>query len=279
MNWYKKAQIENLSQFELSKMIRELIPQYKKFLDKEWDKTLTHEEKELMKRIGNKMDSLGDLRKQKIEQQQEISEQAIQRGDPHEVLSRNFINYHNTGNIQENAYKQYETKEGISWLGTPEKYPILLSKKEIENEIIFFRKKDEKLKYTQKDPKDLTGWEFLRDEKKDLIYMSDEQIKEKELPATETSIVAFNSSGEPIGWVSNEFGADGVWVIKEYQGKGIGTDLLYEFRKQFKPGRKIGQMTGSGVNMTRSYHKKLVEEALRKGKNVPMETLQEYELV
>ena len=45
MNWYKKAQIENLSQFELSKMIRELIPQYRSLLDKEWNKTLTPEEK------------------------------------------------------------------------------------------------------------------------------------------------------------------------------------------------------------------------------------------
>lgn len=277
MNWYKIAQSENLSQFELSKIIEELIPQYRELWEKEWNKTITSEEKKILKQIGNKMDYLGNLRTQKIEQQRGFSEQAIQAGDPHKVLSRNFIDYHNTGNIQEDAYDIYKTKEGISWLGSPDKYPILIKKEIYNGEIIEFRKKGEKLKYVQPDPNN--EYEHLRDEKGNLIYMNDEQMKEKGVPLYETSITAFNSNGEPIGWVSNEWGTDGVWVIEEYQGKGIGTNLLYEHRKQFKPGRKIGQMTGAGHNMTRSYHKKLVEEALREGKNIPMETLQEYELV
>tara|TARA_Y100000310_G_scaffold180635_1_gene180552 strand:+ start:13366 stop:13878 length:513 start_codon:yes stop_codon:yes gene_type:complete len=169
----------------------------------------------------------------------------------------------------------YEDEKGVSWLGEKEKYPILVKKEDYGGEEIEFRKKDEEVFYTKTDENN----EIVRDEKGMATYLSKEEMQEKGLPSTSTSITAFNSKGTPIGWASSEFGADGVWVIKDYQGKGIGTDLLYEFRKQYKPKRRIGQMTGSGQKMTRSYHKKLVEEALREGKNVPQEVLEEYELV
>lgn len=279
MNWYKIAQYEDLNQFELVKMIQELNPIYMELLDKEWKKTISPEEENYMKQVGKKLDLLGNIKRKKIEEQREPSKKLIEEGKSHEVLPMNFLDYHHTGDIQENAYKQYGTKEGVSWLGSSEKYPSIIKKENYNGEEIEFRKKEEKLRYTQPDPADPTGWDFLRDEKGNLIYMTDEQIKEKGIPLYETSIVAFNSDKEPIGWVSNEFGADGVWVIGEYQGRGIGTDLLYEFRKQFKPGRRMGQMTGSGRNLNRSYHKKLVEEALREGKQIPEETLQHYELV
>jgi GNAT superfamily N-acetyltransferase len=279
MNWYKKAQYEDLNQLELVKMIQKLNPIYLELLDKKWKNNLSPEEEVSMDQIGNKLDLLGNIKRKKIEEQREPSKNLIEEGKPHEVLPMNFMDYHRTGGIEENAYKQYETKEGISWLGPIEKYPKLIKKEDYKGEEIEFRSKEEKLKYTQKDPADQTGWDFLKDEQGELIYMSDEQMREKGIPLYSTDITAFNSAGEPIGWVSNEFGADGVWVVKEYQGRGIGTDLLHEFRKQFKPERRIGQMTGSGQNMTRSYHKKLVEEALKEGKEIPMETLQHYELV
>ena len=278
-NWYKKAQYENLNQWELVKMIQKINPIYLELLDKKWGKTISPEEEIYMEQVGNKLNLLGNIKSKKIEEKKEPSRKLIEEGKPHEVLPMNFMDYHNTGGIEESAYKQYGTKEGVSWLGKPEKYPKLIKRKDYQGEEIEFRNKEEKLQYTQNDPADPTGFDHLRDEQGELIYMSDEQMEEKGVPLYETSITAFNSTGEPIGWVSNEFGADGVWVIKEYQGKGIGTDLLYEFRKQFKSERRIGQMTGSGQNMTRAYHKKLVEEALREGKEVPMETLQHYELV
>jgi len=277
VNWYKKAQFENLSIGEISKQYDILQEKYLKFLYKE--KPLPEKERIEMEETGNLLNQAGEIYKEHLNTQRPFAEQLIQKGEAYKVNPHLFTEYHNTGNISQGAYDDYKTKKGIEWLGSPDKYPIVVNKNNYNGEIIEFRKKDEKLRYTQKDPKDPTGWDFLRDENRDLIYMSDEQMKEQGLPLYETMITAFNSNGEPIGWVSNEFGADGVWVVEEYQGKGIGTDLLHEFRKQFKPGRKIGQMTNSGRNMTRSYHKKLVQEALKEGKDIPMEILQEYELV
>ena len=145
MNWYKTAQYENLSQLELSKMIKELIPQFRELWDKEWNKTISPEEKITLKQIGDKMDYMGNLRTQKIEQQREFSEQSIKEDRAHEVLPRNFIDYHNTGTITEDAYDIYKTKKGVSWLGVPNKYPILIKKEIYGEELIEFRKKDEKL--------------------------------------------------------------------------------------------------------------------------------------
>ena len=298
MNWYKKAnfylknmesqdkivdeikpQYERYSQYELTMMIKPLIPIYRNFLDKQYDKIITPEEEKKMIEIGAQIDAMNQVRREKVHLAREQSKKDIQLGKSYKVSPFNFIDYHRTGGISESAYEMYEDKKGVSWLGTPEKYPIIVKKKEYGGEIIEFRKKDEKLMYTQtKDPSDEYS-DFLRDKDGNLIYMTDEQVLKKGLPFYDTSITAFNESGEPIGWASDEFGADGVWVIKEYQGRGIGTDLLYEFRKQFKPGRKIGQMTHSGEAMTRSYHKKLIENALKEGKDIPLETLKYYELV
>ena len=275
MNWYKRAQFENLSQFEITKEIQKLNPIYLDFLDKEWNNTLSPEDKIKMEEVGNQLNALGRQMKQLVKTQRDISKQLIQEGKGHQVTPINFLDYHNTGQIQDSAYNMYGTKEGVEWLGKKEKYPILLKKEQYGDEEIEFRQEGTENKYVKTDEND----EIIRDKKGLAVLMSDEEIREKGLPVYDTTITAFNSQGEPIGWASDEFGADGVWVIKDYQGKGIGTDLLYEFKKQFRPGRRIGQMTNSGRSMAKSYHKKLVEEALRQGKEVPKEILQHYELV
>ena len=128
MNWYKKAQYENLSQFELVKMIQKLNPIYLGFLDKERKNILSPEEKVSMEQTGNELNLLGDIKRKKVEEQKEPSEKLIEEGKPHEVLPMNFMDYHHTGNIEESAYKQYGTKEGVSWLGPIEKYPINFAK-------------------------------------------------------------------------------------------------------------------------------------------------------
>ena len=50
-------------------------------------------------------------------------------------------------------------------------------------------------------------------------------------------------------------GADGVWVLDEYQSKGVGLELLTEFRKQFKEERRMGQMTPVGEKLARKYYR------------------------
>ena len=266
------AQFDNIPIGEISNLYDTLSQQYLMFLNKE---NLSNIEKQQMEEVGNQLNEAGRIYKQHLNKNRPYAEELIQKGEAYKVNPHLFTEYHNTGNINEGAYSDYKTMEGISWLGSVDKYPILVGKQQYRNEMIEFRKEDEPLQYVKTDEDD----EIMRDENHMALYLSQEEMIERELPLTNTSVVAFNKNGQPIGWASNEFGADGVWVVEEYQKLGIGTDLLHEFRKQYKPGRQIGQMTGSGRNMTRSYHKKLVEEALKEGKEVPMDIRQEYELV
>lgn len=278
MKIYKIAseeQYEHLSQFQLKQLMQPLKNQYSQFLEKRWKIPLTPQEQIEMKNIGEKLDNLGNILQNKINQEQENTKQLLKQNKPHEVTPSNFMKHHYTGSIASNAYDKYKTKEGINWLGNINQYPILIKSQKYNNEIIEFRKRNEPLKYVKTDQND----EIMRDEKGLALTMSLEEMKEKEYPLYDTTIVAFNQNKEPIGWVADEFGADGVWVIEEYQGKGIGTDLLHIFRKQFKPDRRIGQMTNKGIQMTKKYHKKLVEEALKEGKYVPEDILQEYGLI
>lgn len=190
----------------------------------------------------------------------------------HEVGSNDFLSYHQTGGISEDAYDNYGSIEGISWLGKPEDYPYLLKSQKFGDETIEFRQKREKNKYVRHDDND----EIARDNKGLALYLTDEEVLAKGYPLYDPGVTAFNEAGQPIGFASNEFGATGVWVVKDYQRSGIGTDLMYEFRKQVKPKKRIGQMTPSGESMTRSYHKRLVEEALAQGKKIPTHILEEY---
>jgi GNAT superfamily N-acetyltransferase len=278
MNWFKRAQYENASIQDITVELSRLIPIYRELIDKSWENTLTPEEKTELQKTHNQIRELNRTREEKIKQQKEITKQRLQQGKAHEVHPLNFLSYHQTGSIAEDFYDIYKTKEGISWLGTPDKYPILLDRKKYGNEIIEFRKKDEKIKYIQsRNPKDPNS-DFLRDENGNLIYLTEQQTKEKELPIYDTTIVAFNQDKEAIGWASDEFGADGVFVVEEYQGKGIGNELLYLFRKQFKPERRMGQMTPLGKTLAKAYHKRLVQEALEKGEYVPKEILEFYDI-
>jgi len=274
MNWYKYTQV--LSRFnQLSKRQDELSAAYSKLFNLGWGKEATPEEILQKKKIGEELDDIGRQYQAEYKRLKPGALEGIEQGRPQEATQQHFVDYHRTGNIASDAYDTYATEEGVSWLGEKSRYPLLVKKDKYGDEVMEFRRENKKLKYVRTDE----DREIIRDDKGMATYMSDEEIQENKLPPYETSIVVFNSKDKPIGWASNEFGSDGVWVIKDYQGRGIGTDLLHEFRKQFRPGRRIGQMTSGGENMTRAYHKKLVEEALREGKNVPQEVLEEYELV
>ena len=89
------------------------------------------------------------------------------------------------------------------------------------------------------------------------VYRTDEEMIAEELPLYDTSIIAFHD-GNPIAHASNEWGTDGVWVERPYQRLGIGTYMLHLLRKQFKPDRRIGQMTDAGEQMARSYYRNYV---------------------
>jgi len=182
---------------------------------------------------------------------------------PWEMTQQEFMDYHNTGYISSSAYQKYSTVEGLNWLRKND-YPILYSTKIFGAHNIEFRKSGEKLQYTAHDP----DGEIARGPDGLALMMSDEEVIAKGYATEDMTIVAFDGD-IAIGWASDEFGTDGVWVVKDYQGTGIGTYLLSELRKQHEPERKIGQMTEAGYAMSKSYHKQSVKEAIEKGLLTP----------
>lgn len=167
-----------------------------------------------------------------------------------------FLQYHKTGSVPYGAYEKYKTLEGIEWLGTKDKYPTLISAMKSNSEVIELRADIEDALYVRKDE----DGEIVRDAKGDALYLTPEEVKKRGYCPYMFSLVAFNEKDQPVGWASDEFGADGVWVAEEYQRKGIGTELLYQFRRFYPPKRKMGQMTDSGCGLVKSYYRRLKKE-------------------
>lgn len=167
-----------------------------------------------------------------------------------------FMSHHKTGHISSDAYKRYEEEGGLSWLGNPAKYPKLLDKGMYGPYEVEFRQSGEKNQYVKHD----ADGNLIRLPDGNVLMMSPEEIRSENLPEEDESIVAF-VDGKPIGLVSNEFGAVGVFVEKAYQKLGIGTDLLekhIEQRPRIKSGSgKIGQMTYAGEKLTAAYYEKM----------------------
>lgn len=179
-----------------------------------------------------------------------------QEKDPSKMTEEEFMDYHNTGYIRENAYDSYKTVEGLKWL-KKENFPILHSVKQFGGKTIEFRQSGDKNQYGKTTTPDKEGWtEYLRDERGNIINLTDEEIKEKGYQLYETTIVAFDGD-IAIGFASDEFGADGIWVVEAYRRQGIGLYLLTELRKYYDSSRKMGQMTNSGNQLARAYYKRL----------------------
>lgn len=182
-----------------------------------------------------------------------ISESVLYEDDKEE-----FLKHHYTGYIQPDAYKKYEKEGGLAWLGNKSKWPMLLDTETHGPYEVEFRQKREKLQYAKRKPDD--EYEHVRDENGNVIYLSPEEMKAENLPEYDTTIVAFVND-KPIGFVSDEFGAVGVWVEASYQKIGIGTSLLekhMEQRPNMKSGKgKIGQMTPAGRQMVSKYYDKM----------------------
>ena len=174
-----------------------------------------------------------------------------------------FLRYHKTGYIDNEAY-HYNTIESLSWL-RPEEHKIVVKIISTGKGIIQLRKGNEKLRYVKVGE----DGEICRDSKTDLaLYLSDEEIVAKKLPKTDTTIVAFNDKNQAVAFAADEWGADGVWVVDEYQKHGIGTALLSELRKQFPPDRKIGQMTEAGQALASAYYRHQIEDELTKQRQI-----------
>jgi len=189
---------------------------------------------------------------------------------PWKMTQKEFLDYHFTGDISQEAYEGYKTPEGFKW-NKIEDHPILVDAKQFGNYEIEFRQTGRKLQYVDHTP----DGEIKRDESGQAVNMTDDEAKAKGLQLYDPSMTAFHN-GQAIGMSSDEWGSDGIWVAEDYQKLGIGTYLIQQLRSHFKPERKMGQMTAQGKILTRRLHEKAVIKALEEGQDVPQEVLKDY---
>lgn len=181
-----------------------------------------------------------------------------------------FLKHHYTGFIPSDAYKNYETSTGINFI-KKSNYPHLYDTQNIDGKKIEYRMQSRDLQFVKNDKEG----NIIRDDKGMAVFLTKQEMLEQGYPTESHEIAAFTDD-QPIGFASDEFGSTGVWVIKDMQNKGIGTKLLYDFRKlnPHMQSRKLGQMTNAGYNLARKYHQKLVQDALQEQKPVPQNVLQ-----
>lgn len=172
---------------------------------------------------------------------------------PTDLTAKGFCKLHHTGYIPSPAYERYEETGGLAWLGKPEKYAILRETRQHGNLTVEYRMKDEWLDYVKID----ADGEIVRGRDGMALMMSMDEKKAAGLALKDQTIVAFVGD-EPVGHVSNELGAVGVWVEARVQKKGIGSRLLVSYLLD-NPTSQIGQMTNAGENMVCAAHKQLCE--------------------
>lgn len=192
--------------------------------------------------------------------------------EPWQMTSSEYIEANYKGHIPSDAYKSYRKSSGLSWI-KPADYPVPLRKVRIDDSDIEIRKKIEKRIYVKRDD----NGEHMRDANGNLVFMNDAEKIEANLPLEEGVIGAFHND-TAIGFASDEFGSSGVWVVEEFQRKGIGTILLDELHRANPrlSAHPLGQMTDMGKSFARKYHKHQVRKALDEHKPVPDHVLSEY---
>lgn len=196
---------------------------------------------------------------------------AVKRGDSMEpedlakagFTEDEFAQFHSTGNIPDSAYTEYQTEE---WWDSDDnfhrnrsRYPRAVGEITLKDgTVVDVLSSEERLKYVKHDE----DGDIVRGADGLAIMLSDEEMEARNLPLFDTTLYAFDGD-RPVAWASDEFGTDGVWVRPSYQGKGLGTQLLRMFRRQFKaPRGKMGQMTYKGQNLARAYYRKYASQAI-----------------
>ena len=87
-------------------------------------------------------------------------------------------------------------------------------------------------------------------------------MKERNLPTEEIGITAFVGDLE-VGYIGDSFGATELFVAKEYQQKGIGSELVYLFLKKY-PFKQSGGFSLLGEKTYRNVYKRIIEESQQK---------------
>lgn len=101
--------------------------------------------------------------------------------------------------------------------------------------------------------------------KKVWINYTDEEKKEKGQPLKRYEVIALHREEDIIvGGGQDEWGAVLIWVLKEYRGLNIGSEIIKIYREYY-PSKDSGGFTSFGYNQAKKYHAFLVRKYLANG--------------
>lgn len=141
-----------------------------------------------------------------------------------------------------------------------ENFQKLLKRVRIKGIMFEFRLHARPVKYVHKDEQG----EHRRDAEGNLIYMTPEEIKEKNLNAHEFTLGVFNEDGNCVGSVQDEWGTILVRVAREYRGFGLGP-MLTKIARSMEPEKSSGGFTPSGYRNFFKTYQAFVRDALSSG--------------
>jgi hypothetical protein len=141
-----------------------------------------------------------------------------------------------------------------------EAFPILLKRVKINGIYFQIRLELEPLKYTKKD----ADGEHSRDADNNIILLSKEEIKQKNLSEHDYNIGIFNEENECVGRAQDEWGCVLITVAREYRGFGFGT-MLGKLARHFEPDKSSGGFTPAGARNFFRVYQEFVRDALRDG--------------
>ena len=109
------------------------------------------------------------------------------------------------------------------------------------------------------------GQEYARDANGELIYYSDDEIRQLGMdPHTYTFTAVDAETGLKVGSAQDEWGALLIVVAQEYRGFGIGP-ILGQLMRQYDPNYDTGGVTSAGYNNLVRVHRQFVRNALASG--------------
>ncbi len=101
--------------------------------------------------------------------------------------------------------------------------------------------------------------------KKVWINYTDEEKTEKGLPLNRYEVLAIHREEDMIvGAGQDEWGAVLIWVLDEYRGLNIGSEIVKIYREYY-PSKDSGGFTSFGYNQAKKYHAFLVRKYLSNG--------------
>ncbi len=206
---------------------------------------------------------------------------------PSSMTQDEFMGYHQTGYISPDAYgegggydlshyndeKEYghtDHRNPHQGHGQQPTNPFLITTKNIDGMDINFWGTGQENKYVH----------WLDEEHSKHRYLTEEETAEQDIPSKDQTIYLYHDDN-CIGHVGDSWGATELFVVKEYQGHGIGTEAL-KLYMEMNPSRnhetpRLGQMTSSGTATATNVWMKFVEDAIARGEQLKPEVLKSYE--